>query len=194
MKKFLTSLVLTSALLVQACWFTTENFNGNYIAGANNFVEHYTPVESINSAVYHNGGSVSLPLTVYVRITESKSTQQGQTVSGQVQIAILQYKVKHNNTWGKWKTVKKYSNTSWSLYNTKPTAFFGKENINPKGLVSGDEIMVRLYLSDGVYETGDLDVDPGEVGNSDTVSTGTYNGGWTAPYVFKVIFDGKYWR
>ena len=194
MKKILTSLMLTATIMVQACWFTSENFNGNYIAGVNNFIEHYTPVSSFSSAIYHNGGSASLPLTVYVRVTESKLTSQQGTVLGQIQIAILQYKVKHNNTWGKWKTVKKFSNTSWTLYNTKATAFFGKENINPKGLVAGDEIMIRLYLNDGIHETGDLDVDPGEVGNADTEATGVYNGGWTAPFVFKVIFDGKYWR
>ena len=105
MKKILTSLMLTATIMVQACWFTSENFNGNYIAGVNNFIEHYTPVSSFSSAIYHNGGSASLPLTVYVRVTESKLTSQQGTVLGQIQIAILQYKVKHNNTWGKWKTV-----------------------------------------------------------------------------------------
>ena len=194
MKKFLTAFLLASTVALQACWFTVANFNNNYISGVNNFVEHYTPANSLSSAVYHNGGSVSLPLTVYVKLSPRTPDQQGESVVKQIQVAILQYKVKHNNTWSNWKTVKSFSNTSWSLSNSKATPMFGKQNINPKGLVAGDEIMIRLYLSDGVYETGDLDTDPGDVGTADTQSTGIYEGGWTAPFVFKVIFDGKYWR
>ena len=78
--------------------------------------------------------------------------------------------------------------------NTKATAIFGKENINPKGLVTNDEIMIRLYLSDGVFQTGDLNTDISNVGNEDTSQTGSYEGGWTAPFVFKVKFNGQYWR
>ena len=110
MKKFLTAFLLASTVALQACWFTVANFNNNYISGVNNFVEHYTPANSLSSAVYHNGGSVSLPLTVYVKLSPRTPDQQGESVVKQIQVAILQYKVKHNNTWSNWKTVKSFSN------------------------------------------------------------------------------------
>lgn len=189
MKKIFTTLALAAVTLVQACWFTTENYNGNYIQGVNANVLHYNPTNAFSSARYINNVTASLPITVYIKLGPRAQDTPN------IQVAKLQYKVKHNGTWGKWVTVKTYNNpTSWTLGNTKATAIFGKENINPKGLVTNDEIMIRLYLSDGVFQTGDLNTDISNVGNEDTSQTGSYEGGWTAPFVFKVKFNGQYWR
>lgn len=184
------SLLLTA--VTSACWFTVENFDHSYIAGANNYCAHFNQAETFSSAVYYNGGSVSLPLTLYVKVTPRTSDQQ--TIAP-VLTAVLQYKAKHNGVWSSWVTVKTISSSSGSVTFPTPTTLFGRNSICPRGLVAGDEIMVRLYVTDGIYESGSLSVDPGDIPNTATPSSGgTYNGGWTAPFVFRMTFNGKYWR
>ena len=196
MKKILCSIIVCTAALASACWFTDSNYNGNYIAGVNNFVSHYTPATTFSQALYHNGGTVSLPLTVYVKLSPRLPDQEGETEDSKPIVkAILQYKVYRNGLWSTWTTVKSFDNPKWDLSYSRAVPLFGRENIYPQGLTGGDQIMVRLYLTDGPYETGDLNIDPGDIPDTATAASGgTYAGGWSAPFVFRVTFSGKYWR
>ena len=36
-----------------------------------------------------------------------------------------------------------------------PSPYLGRNNIHPKGLKAGDKIMVRLYVTDGLWQSGD---------------------------------------
>ena len=64
--------------------------------------------------------------------------------------------------------------------------------VSLKGLAAGTEILIRLYLSDGTYETGDLGTDITSVLPSvATQEHGSeYEGGWTAPFVMRVTVSG----
>lgn len=172
-----------------ACWFTSDNFNGNYIAGVNNYTAHYTQVDGIANATYYNGQTVDLPLTVFVKVSPRYPDQSGES-SGEKPIvkAVLQYKVLPS---GAWITVRTIENVSWKMDWDHPVALFGRNSIS--GLAAGTEILIRLYLSDGTYETGDLGTDiTSTVPATATQASGaTYQGGWTAPFVFRVKVSGK---
>ena len=191
-KTFLTSFAVMVSVAASACWFTTNNFENNYIAGVNSYQAHYVPNSAngnVENAQYKNGLKVSLPLTVYVKVSPRQGDQAGE-IAGDKPItkAVLQYKVLPN---GKWITVRTIENVSWELDWEKPVALFGKNCINPEGLSSGTEIVIRLYLTDGTYETGDMNTDiTSTIENNTNYSNGRYEGGWTAPYVFKVIYNG----
>lgn len=169
-----------------ACWFTAENFNRDYIAGVNNYVAHYDETSDFNDAIYYNGLQVSLPLTVWVKVGPRKNSL-GEYMP--IVKAVLQYKILPS---GNWKTVKTIYNYSSPIQQALPCCLFGKNNIDPQ-IRAGTEILIRVYLTDGIFETGDL--------NSDIVSPipdmategsgGEYEGGWTAPFVFRVIYNGK---
>ena len=178
---FLTTIIANVSL---ACWFTQENFNRDYIAGVNNYFAHYEETENISNAIYHNGISTSLPLTVWVKIG-SRENAQGQLMP--IVKGVLQYKVLPN---GNWVTVKTVYN-KLPLDRALPAAIFGKNNIDPQ-VAPGTEILIRVYLTDGIFETGDLDADITTwVPDIATQSNGgEYEGGWTAPFVYRVIFNG----
>lgn len=193
LKTILAAALAAVSLSSWACWFTTDNFNSNYIAGVNNYSAHYSRADALSGAVYRNGQSVALPLTVLVKVSPRYPDQTGEAAGAKPVIkAILQYKVKHSGTWGAWVTVRRLENPDWSMNWDHPVTLFGRNNIDPAGISSGDEIMIRLYLSDGTYETGDPSSDiTSTVADNATSSTGSYEGGWTAPFVFRVVWNGK---
>lgn len=175
-----------------SCWFTSSNFNATYIAGVNNFFAHYTEAISIDNATYHNGQTVAMPITVFVKVSPRFGDEDGE-VAGAKEItrAVLQYKILPS---GSWVTVKDIDNPDWSMNFDHPVALFGRNTINLSNIPSGTEMLIRLYLSDGTYETGDLNTDiTSPVPNTATLSSGgTYEGGWSAPHVMRVIISG--WR
>ena len=201
MKKFLLGslLALTTLTTAFCCWFTSENFNGNYIHGVNNFVPHYEETLNINSAVYKNWGSnntsqcvVDLPLTIWVKVSPRKINNNNYAL---ITKAVLQYKTKKSGgNWSAWKTVKTIENVSWSLNFANPVALFGRNNINPSGLKACDLIMIRLYLAtdEGTVETGNMDVDINQSNVEGNIS-GNENlgGGWRAPFVMLMKYSGK---
>lgn len=185
MNKVIGILFALVSLPALACWFTEEDFNNNYIAGANNYVAHYTQVVSINDAVYYNGMEVAMPITLFVKV----SPRDG-TASTKITRAVLQYKILPNGTWVTVKQITKLSDLDFN----KPVILFGKNSINiPKtSIAANTEILIRVYLTDGVYETGDLDEDVTQA-VPDQVTDGNYDfgGGWTAPFLFRVKYNGK---
>ena len=192
MKKLL--YLLTTVLTVNsfACWFTRENFNGNYIAGVNNYQSRYTETANLSQAIYTNNLRVAFPLTVWVKVTPLKYSPSGELLNTPTQLvkAGLQYKILPS---GSWKTVKEIENVSWKMDWQHPVALFGKNTIDPD-VPAGTAILIRFYLSDGTFETGDLstDISGDEIPAKATQdSGGSYSGGWTAPFVLKVIYNGR---
>ncbi|MFA6719284.1 MAG: hypothetical protein WCS15_09390 [Prevotella sp.] len=184
MKKLLVSTFLVAAIAC-ACWFTQANFNSNYIAGVNNYFSHYNEATTVEGAVYHNGQSVSMPLTVFVKISHRTGDD---STSNPITTAALQYKILPS---GSWVTVKTYTDPDWSMSFDKPIALFGRNCIN-LDLPTGTELLIRLYLTDGIYETGSLSTDiTSTVPDTATLASGgTYEGGWSAPHVMRVKIAG----
>ena len=176
--------------IVHACWFTADNFNTCYIAGVNSYVSHYSPAESIGSAVYKNGQTVDFPLTVWVKVSDRFADQPGEAEGKKAIIhAVLQYRVLPN---GRWKTVRELKNLNWDMDFQNPVALFGKNNVSIPGIAAGTEVLIRLYLSDGTYETGDLNATISDsIPDQVTQINGIYSGGWTAPFIMRVIASGK---
>ncbi|HBJ94971.1 MAG TPA: hypothetical protein DDZ11_00255 [Lentisphaeria bacterium] len=178
------------AVAAQACWFTADNFNACYIAGVNDYVQHYSPAENIGAAVYRNGQTVDMPITVWVKVSDRFADQTGEAAgSKRITRAVLQYKVLPN---GRWKTVRELKNLNWHMNFQHPVSLFGKSSISVSGLAAGTEILIRLYLTDGTYETGDLNSNITNVPDTATEANGgSYEGGWTAPFVMRVKVSGK---
>ena len=192
MKKLLSIFATVLTVNTFACWFTQENFNGNYIAGVNNYQARYSETANLSQAIYTNDLSVAFPLTVWVKVTPLKYSPSGELLNTPAPLvkAVLQYKVLPS---GAWKTVKTIENVSWKINWQHPVALFGKNTIDPD-VPAGTAILIRFYLSDGTFETGDLstDISGDEVPAKATQdSGGSYSGGWTAPFVLKVIYNGR---
>lgn len=117
----------------------------------------------------------------------------------------LQYRVLPN---GSWVTVAERNFEPDTIpANAMPTFYLGRNNITPKGLKQGDVIMIRVYVSRGTTESGDLDdlcneklVD-NKFQNSyvytfnDSAHTSTeydLGGNWLPHLVTTVIFSGNY--
>ena len=184
-KYFVLSLLCCASVVSLGCWFTEDDFNNNYIAGANNYVAHYTPVASINDVVYYNGMDVAMPITLFVKVSPRDGTS-----STKITKAVLQYKILPS---GSWVTVRQITRLS-DLDFSKPVVLFGKNIINiPANQISANtEILIRVYLTDGVYETGDLNEDvTSTVPNQVTDGNYDFGGGWTAPFLFRVKYNGK---
>lgn len=185
MKKLFAIVFLAAASFVSfGCWFTEENFNNSYIASVNG-ISHYTEGTSLASAIYLNGFSVALPLTVYVKVTP----HQYNTISTPIVKAVLQYKKLPD---GRWTTVKTIENVSWAMNFTLPVALFGRNAIDVRNLAAGTELLIRVYFSTGLYENGDLESDiTSTIADEVSGEDGIYEGGWSAPNVVRVVFNGK---
>lgn len=190
LKTLLASVLSTVAIAASACWFTQDNFNGNYIAFLTGDVAHYTKTDLLSNAVYYNGQTVAMPFTVFVKVGDRFQDGQGNTT---ITRAVLQYKVLPS---GEWITVKDINNPSWKMNFENPVALFGRDTINISGLSANTEILIRMYLTDGISETGDLSDDLSTATIPDTAhasvsSESTYTGGWTAPFVMRVKVSGN---
>lgn len=177
MKKTIFSFLFLAALACQACWFTSENFNGNYIAGVNNYIEHYTPAAAMVDAVYLNNQLCSMPLTVYVKVSP---------IAGKITEAVLQYRT---GTQGKWVTAKTIKNPSWEIQFDQPVPLFGR-NVIDLDVPAGTIVQIRLYLSDGMFETGSLSASLTGVEFLSSGSDSVYAGGWTPPFTMQVVTNG----
>jgi len=188
-----------TALSSMACWFTASNFNGNFIHGVNNFAQHYSgAAATISNATYTNGMQVATPLTVFIKVHARTADQPGEEAGiKEVTRAVLQYRVRRNGTWRSagWTTVKEYNNPNWDMNVDVPVPLFGSNNISPSGLAAGDEIYLRLYVTDGVYQSGDLEEaqDNLVVNNTETVDSygDRDGGGFPPPFMFRVVYNGK---
>ena len=181
LKKLCCAALAGLALTASACWFDADNFDGNFIAGVNNYHAHHSAgAASLAAATYSNGAGVSMPITVWVKVSPRAGNR--------IVRATLQYKVLPN---GNWVTVRTIDNPSWDMDFSRPVALFGRNCIDIDA-AADTQILIRLYLSDGTYETGSLAADITETvpDTATSASGGVYSGGWTAPLVMRVICTG----
>ena len=199
MRKIITTLgIIFSTLVVSACWFTESNFNATYIASVNGSATHYEHVSSISEATYKHGQKVDLPITVQVKVSNLFIEQDSST--RKIKNAVLQYKiVKKDGSETNFITVKSIENPNWALNFDHPINLFGAEgiiDISEEKIEEGDQIIIRVWLSDGVFENGDINSSISSEEIPDIQSYGEKNidignDGWQAPHVFKVIYSGK---
>lgn len=198
MKKIFTTLAFLGVFAASACWFTESNFNTAYIASVNGKVIHYQPVSVLGEATYRNGQSAELPLTVQIKVADRFGDQQGESGVKPIVKAVLQYKlIRANGGTTSFVTVKTLDHPSWKMNFNNPVNLFGSDGVIdiPEGeIAAGDEIIIRVWFSDGVYSTGDPEADltgdqVPEVQNSANINCG--GDGWKAPHVFRVKFSGK---
>lgn len=200
MRKILAILAaVCTAGAVMACWFTESNFNATYIASVNSKVVHYTPAATMAGATYHNGQSADLPITVQVKVSPRFGDQEGETSGAKpITTASLQYKVvRAGGTGTGFVTVKTITNPAWAMDFSVPVNLFGADgviDIPDSQISAGDDIIIRVWMSDGTYYTGDrtADLAVSDVPDTQTASTITCGlDGWQAPHVFRVKYSGK---
>lgn len=160
-----TTLAMTAA---SACWYSKSNYN-DYVATINNAIRHASEVKvvqgnasSIKSIEYTiaNNLVVDFPVTVTMKITSEQPIQMvdafdsSSTPRASNLEAMLQYRILPD---GDWITVSNFSIETGRLPESYPPApYLGRNNIWPKGLKKGDKIMVRLYVTDGQWQSGDI--------------------------------------
>ena len=187
MKKLISSIFLLTAIALNACWFTEANFNAVYIAGVNNYISHNEETDNLAAATYHNGQTVALPLTVWVKVSPRMADQQGEAAGTKdVVRAVLQYKVLPN---GNWITVKDLAYLDWRLAFDKRIPLFGTSNINPN-VPDNTELLIRIYVTDGTYENGDLNSDISAFVPATITGNSTSFNGWSAPHIMRVKIGG----
>jgi len=190
MKKLLTTISLFASLAAFACWFTEANFNAVYISGINNYIQHYEEVENIQSATYYNGQNAAMPITVWVKVSPRFADQGGEAAGTKEIVRVaLQYKILPS---GEWVTVKDFNNPDWDMDFSGAVPLFGMGCININ-VADGTEILIRMYVTDGTYENGDMASDISMyVPNTATLSSGgIYDAGWSAPHVMRVKIVGR---
>lgn len=199
MKKWIATIGLSiAAAVASACWFTESNFNATYIASVNGKVIHYTEASTISEATYHNGMQADLPITVQVKVSDRFGDQPDESGAKPITKAVLQYKVvKSTGQSGQWITVKTLDNPTWKMNFDHPVNLFGtdgKIDIAEGEIASGDDIIIRVWFTDGIYTTGDIagDITSSQVPDTQTQSNiSVGSDGWVAPHVFRVKYSGK---
>lgn len=197
MRKFIITLLLTT-MTVLSCWMSNpEYFNAIFIAGVNNYHTHYdySRYASYGEVIYNNGQVVAQPLTVWIqyRPTHSGSSFEVPKLSDNIQRVVLQYKVLPD---GNWVTVKDLISPKWNIYLSTPIALFGQNNIDID-VPDYTHVVLRLYITNGVWETGDINQDITEdIPDVATRFEGNdYGNGWYAPHVMRVVIKGRRpWR
>lgn len=193
-KLFILTAVLCSTGLAVACWFTQTTFNATYIHSVNDRVVHYTEASTLAEATYHNGMSADLPITVQVKVQDR--TVSGQTLS--INAAILQYRiVRLNGTSTDFITVRTLENVKWDFNYDYPVNLFGSRgviDIPDSSISKGDSIIIRVWLTDGIYTNGNI-LDTITVAETPDIQTQSNiscgSGGWIAPHVVRVVYSGK---
>src|ERR1035437_1052949 len=172
----LLGLVMLLNVTASACSVPSPMFINNYIAAVNSYV-HTT-----DGVTFNNGGNVSFPISLYVKVTKIYST--GGVVPIPITNLKLQYKVKTptDGAWGAdWTDCKSIDDPDWQVdFEDGPVALFGKNVVDIPDLPAGSEILIRVWMSTGLYRNAD----PAD----DTDDTGV--NGWGQEYVVRVVFDG----
>lgn len=211
MKKILSTSILMTAINVFACWFTQENFNNAYIAGVNYFNSHYTKVNSLENAQYNNGQNVSLPLTVWFKVSPRTFYVDGQIQTDEIRVAKLYYKILPGgvqNANCKWRLVKSInlgSNPRWKMDFKEPVKLFGNNVItmsliNSKGdtLNKNDHIILAWYIAGSSPDciTSSQDITDGShepvitIQNTENYSK-EHAKSFKPAFIMRVIYNGK---
>lgn len=188
MKKILTVfLAMTAFTSLFACWFSQTNINNAYIAGVNFFKPHYEEVilndttratnsndrEWAKNLQFTNNIFVSLPLTVWFKVSPRKYFINGKQKSANIRISKLYYKIipliddGTNKTYNyfnpdyKWRLAKSVDMTGkpWRLNFSAPVKIFGNNTLTLKQIIAngdsikeGDKIILVWYIADDSNE------------------------------------------
>ena len=161
MKKKTLTLVAAVSLWTSCfgCWYCKSNYT-DYIYTINDKVvnEQSTNASGVCSYTVRNNQVVDFPLTVSMRLISkdtidlndgSKTDYCREIVGGRLQYRIL--------PGGNWTTVQQQTQPmGYISKDSAPGTFFGNNNIWPKGLKAGTVIMIRLYVTDGMWQSGTL--------------------------------------
>ena len=215
MKKILTTLLLSLAIVSQACWFTEGTYDKTYISSVNGKYFHYI-AGNISTVKFAHNYEVDLPLTVQIKV-ESR-LYDGYDGALEIKRAILQYKIERNGViikpfttvkelvdkeYAQIMNIKTGSPITWKMNFSSPVNLFGSSgqiNIPSSQIKKGDVIIIRVYFDDGVYTNGSLSDDITSSEIDAKIKSGTnyqdssnikIKNRWTAPHVFKVIYSGR---
>lgn len=209
-------LVTTSAF---GCWYNRISYN-DYIFGVNNFERHTEATitkgsdgKAVTKYKVENNMVVDFPVTVTMKlVSDSKIILDDTTKKPEILRCALQYRVLPN---GNWTTVEEYKVPTGTIPMSAPPApYLNRNNIWPKKCKAGDVVMIRLYVTDGSFQSGDLAdkceeyLDYGKSAkfpskytlpdtfeytpHESTSMIGVDLGGmWTPQYVVTVIYSGK---
>ena len=213
MKKFILATVLCLAAVVNACWFGDLTDQYIYLARVNSTVR---VTVLANEPVYISGFAVSLPYSIGMLQNLSAISAQGITQ------AKLQYSVYRASSTSDvqallnggidfdsltcrkvipWQTVCTLGNGSTVLPMTSDQiiSYFGSYRVRPnRTLVKRyDLIVIRVWMTDGFIESGNLSADlPPELfrrsaaHGSDDANLGTT--GWHPNFAVCVVFNGNW--
>ena len=147
MKRILTGFLLLAGAALSACWGTAESYDKAFIYAVNNFVR--TPLAGLSYPItFQDGGNVSFPATINVRISPRET-------GNPVIKAVLQYRVGES---GEWTTAVTLDNPKWDMDITTPRPVFGIDTVKINPIpAQGTKVYIRMYLTDGVYETFNLE-------------------------------------
>lgn len=222
MNKILTALAAAALTTTTAfgCWYNRISYN-DYIFGVNNFERHAEAKiekdkgdgKAVTSYTVHNNMTVDFPVTVTMKlVSDSQIILDDDAKKPEILRCALQYRVLPN---GNWTTVEEYKVPTGTIsMSAAPAAYLNRNNIWPKKCKAGDVVMIRLYVTDGSFQSGDLaDKCDEQLGYGKSVmhpdkytlpDTFTYTphesasmlevdlgGMWTPQYVVTVVYSGK---
>ncbi len=88
--------------------------------------------------------TLSLPATISVQVGEFDSDN-----GLNIDTIILEYKDKSGN----WQVIRSMTNVNYTLKTNAPVPHFGLNTFDPAGYNAGDEVEMRVCISDDMYET-----------------------------------------
>lgn len=142
------------------CWYKFYNYE-DYIYSVNNREVHTESVQMTNknnkviTYTVKNNMVVDFPISVAVKlVSNDKVVLDGEDIVSKPEVisCALQYRVLPN---GNWVTVQKYETPTGTIPSTYPPNFYlGRNNIFPK-CNPGDVVMIRVYVTDGIWQSGD---------------------------------------
>lgn len=144
--------------IANACWYSKSNYT-DYIYSVNDQeVINVTEDNGIAKYIVTNNKIVDFPITVSMKLISNEviSLNDGSKTSEVKELlrGKLQYRVLPD---GEWITVQEYSTSTGSISkDSLPSTYFGKNNIYPLNCKPGDVIMIRMYVTDGMWESGSL--------------------------------------
>lgn len=215
MKKFIALATLFISFTVSACWYNFYNYE-DYIFGVNNFERHsdveFVTEDGKTTTRYNvkNNMVVDFPISVSMKLTSDSTVNN--VDKPEIIYTALQYRVLPD---GEWITVAEHDfNAGQIPLDAAPSFYLGRNNINPLNCKKDDVIMIRLYATDGQWQSGDLsDMCDKKLGHFEgnrrkdlltlqdsyeyTLATqDIYNydlgGNWLPHLVTTVIFSGNY--
>ena len=206
-----------------SCWFTQQNFNKAYIAGVNFYKAHYNQkaTTEMEDAKFINGQRVSLPLTVWFKVSPRTNKivvdEVQKTIKYDIRVAKLYYKIipLENGTynyesdkyvWRLAKSIDMGDKPKWRMDFTSPVQLFGKATItksmiqkNGDNIKSDDAIVFAWYIADNALDavSNAQDIEAGQPepfiypADIETGHEQPHENQFYPAHVMRVIYNGK---